>query len=149
MCSGPSSTQRLLNTVCRDFSGGAVGEARNSSSRKLNARLKPDTANADWSKLVGSSVSNSDYADGLADRLIIVACAKAGGPNVIRGLIGNQMICPFRDQINLVLRTGRRPDGDNASMTYATKGITAWNNQSSKPGRYMDCFFNRFTTISE
>jgi hypothetical protein len=74
--------------------------------------FKLDATTADWSKLAKEPGSSAEYIKGLGDRLIIIACAKAGGESVVRGLIGSQMLCSFKDKVREVVRTGRRPDGE-------------------------------------
>jgi uncharacterized protein YjbI with pentapeptide repeats len=98
---------RLITRLSRD----ALSNSLDAKVKDRLSRLGPGTATADWSKLVGKSASEADYAKGLGDRLIIIACAKPSGTSVVRGLINSQMLCPFADNINLVLRSGRRPDG--------------------------------------
>jgi uncharacterized protein YjbI with pentapeptide repeats len=105
-----SISQTEIDGLVRRLTDSAPSNSLDEVKRRLS-RLGPDTATSDWSNLVEKSTSGADYVRGLGERLIVIACAKAGGASVIRGLINNQMLCPYADNINQVLRIGRRPDG--------------------------------------
>jgi uncharacterized protein YjbI with pentapeptide repeats len=90
--------------------------------RRLS-RLKPGAPTPNWSKLVERSALQTDYLNGLGDRLIVIACAKSGETSVVRGLVRSQMLCPFRLKIEQVIKANQRPDGaicENAAAILET-----------------------------
>jgi uncharacterized protein YjbI with pentapeptide repeats len=115
-------TQATIAKVATRLSLDASSNSVNTEAKKRLSRLGPGTATANWSQLVGKSASEANYAKGLADRLIVIACAKRGETSVVRGLINSQRLCPFADSIYLVLKGGRRPDG---AVCENTSGILA------------------------
>jgi uncharacterized protein YjbI with pentapeptide repeats len=106
----PISQAGIDGLVSQLFDGAPPNSPDAELKRRLS-RLGADTVTSDWSNLVGKSASEAEYIEGLINRLLVIACAEAGGASVVRGLIKSQMLCPFVDNINLVLRTNHRPDG--------------------------------------
>jgi len=75
------------------------------------SRLAPDIPTPDWLALVPKSATEDFYRAGLANRLLTIACTRAGGIYVPIGMFRNGLLCPFEAQVDATLHSNTKPDG--------------------------------------
>jgi hypothetical protein len=125
-------TQSEIDSLIADVSKRASSEVEREVKARLT-RLASEAATSNWRKLVDQSTSEMEFVELLRYRFEIIACASAGGIDVIRGLIRNKLICPMSEGIEQAAETGRRSDGamcENKDVLMAARD--EWSNCPEK-----------------
>jgi uncharacterized protein YjbI with pentapeptide repeats len=107
------------------FPNGLSPDPLGTEIKKRLVRLAPDSKTADWTKLADKPSTEAEYGAGLGERLIVIACAKAGEGHVVRGLIRSRRLCPYTNKVEEVLQSGLMPNGKACSDAESFKRI--WN----------------------